>query len=318
MPFLQANGIRIHFLDEGAGPLVVLLHGFPELSTTWHRQIGPLAAAGYRVVAPDQRGYGQTDCPAQIDAYTILHLAGDVIGLIDALGEQSAVVIGHDWGANVAWNTALLRPDRVRAVAGLSVPPRARSSSRPLETMRKIFGDNYYMLYFQEPGVAERELEADIRGNLLRLMFAASGDATAEQRWNPVRNQFTSNLYHPPSVPAWLGDKQLDALTAAFAHTGFRGGINWYRNFDRNWELTAAFAGLPLRQPSLFMIGELDPTLPSARPAIEAISKTAPGLRRQLILPGCGHWIGEERPAEVNAALIEFLRESTSSQAGSH
>jgi pimeloyl-ACP methyl ester carboxylesterase len=308
MPFVQANGIRIHYLDEGSGPLVVLLHGFPELSITWHAQLRALAAAGDRVVAPDQRGYGQTDCPEPIDAYTILHLVGDVISLIDALGEQTAAVIGHDWGANVAWHVAQLRPDRVRGVAGLSVPPRARSASRPIEAMRRIFGDNYYIVRFQEPGAPERELEADIRGNLLRLMVAASGDSSPEHRWNPVREQFATNLHEPAAVPAWLGDAQLDALTVAYTRTGFRGGINWYRNIDRNWELTAAFAGLPIRQPSLFMIGELDPTLASARPAIEAIGQNAPGMRRKVILPGCGHWIGEERPAEVNTELIGFLQ----------
>jgi pimeloyl-ACP methyl ester carboxylesterase len=308
--FLDVNGLRMHAIDEGSGPLVVLLHGFPELSTTWRKQIPALVAAGYRVVAPDQRGYGQTDCPEREDAYSMFHLVGDVIGLIDVLGVEQTVVIGHDWGAAVAWSAALWRPDRVRAVAGLSVPPRGRAPLAPTAGMRQLFGDGFYMLYFQERGPAERELEADVRGGLRRVMYAASGDAPPEHRWQPVRGGvFLDGLFDPGAAPVWLGEEHLDALTAAFAGTGFRGGLSWYRNMDRNWELSAPFAGLVIRQPSLFMMGEADPSLPLGRAAIDALPQTLPGLRRSLILPGAGHWIGEERPDEVNAALLGFLEE---------
>jgi len=306
--FLQANGLRMHVLEEGAGPLVLLLHGFPEFSGTWRHQLRALAAAGYHAVAPDQRGYGQTDRPEREDAYTQLHLVGDVIGLLDALGEAQAVVVGHDWGAPVAWNAALLRPDRIRAVAGLSVPPRPRAPGPPTEAMRRVFGDSYYQLYFQQPGVAERELEADVRGGLRRLMYCASGSATLEQRWQPVmRGALFTDMFDPGAAPAWLGEDQLDALTAVFTRTGFRGGLSWYRNHDRNWELSAPFAGLTIRQPSLFLTGDADPGYEAARPAIDALPRILPGLRRTLVLPGAGHWLGEERPDEVNAALIEFL-----------
>ena len=306
--FLQANGLRMHLVDEGTGPLVLLLHGFPELSGTWRHQIRALAAAGYRAVAPDQRGYGQTDCPEREDAYTMLHLVGDVIGLLDALDQPQAVVVGHDWGAPVAWNAALLRPDRVRAVAGISVPARPRTPIAPTQAMRRAFGDSYYQLRFQQPGVAEHDFGGDVRAGLRTLMYAASGDAPAEHRWQPAAGgPFLAGLVDPGTAPAWLDDDHLDALTAAFTRTGFRGGLSWYRNLDRSWELTAPFAGLAIHQPSLFMMGDADPGYPTARPAIDALPRTLPGLRRSLIVPGAGHWLGEERPDEVNAALLEFL-----------
>jgi pimeloyl-ACP methyl ester carboxylesterase len=306
--FVQANGLRMHIVEEGRGPLVVLLHGFPEYSGTWRHQIRALVAAGYRVVAPDQRGYGQTECPEREDAYTILHLVGDVIGLIDALGESQAVVVGHDWGAPVAWNTALLRPDRVRGVVGMSSPARGRTSVPPTEAMRKVFGDTYYQLRFQQPQVAERDFEPDPRAKLRTIMYAASGDAPPDQRWQPTAGgPFFAGMRDPGAAPAWLGEDGLDALTAAFANSGFRGGLSWYANLDRNWALLAAFTGLTIRAPALFITGDADPGYPGARAAIEALPKLVPNLRRTLILPGCGHWVGEERPEEVNAALLEFL-----------
>lgn len=306
--FVQANGLRMHLLEEGTGPLVLLLHGFPELSATWRHQLRALAGAGYRVVAPDQRGYGLTDRPEREDAYSMLHLVGDVIGLLDALDQPQAVVVGHDWGAPVAWNAALLRPDRVRAVAGLSMPPTVRAPLAPTQRMRHVFGEGFYQLYFQQPGVAEREFEADVRSALRRLMHAAAGDTPPEHRLQVVlKGKFFDGLPDPGAAPAWLGEDQLDALTAAFTHSGFRGGLNWYRNLDRNWEQSAAFIGLTIRQPALFVMGDADPTYVAARRAIDAMPQTVPGLRRSLIIPGGGHWIGEERPDEINAVLIEFL-----------
>ena len=309
--FIQANGLRMHIIDEGTGPLVVLLHGFPELSSTWHHQIRALTDAGYRVVAPDQRGYGQTDCPEREDAYTQLHLVGDVIGLLDALGEARAVVIGHDWGAPVAWNAALLRPDRVRAVGGLSVAPRPRAAFPPTTAMRRAFGDSYYQLYFQQPGVAERDFSDDVRTGLRKMIHAASGDVPPDQRWQPVLRgaRFFDGMPDPGAAPAWLGEARLDELTEAFTRTGFRGGLNWYRNLDRSWELMGAFAGFTIRQPALFITGDADPGYPASRPAIDALPQTLPALRKSLVLAGAGHWIGEERPEEVKAALLGFLAE---------
>jgi pimeloyl-ACP methyl ester carboxylesterase len=208
----------------------------------------------------------------------------------------------------VAWNTALLRPDRVRAVAGFCVPFRPRAGVPPTVAMRHAFGDKFYQLYFQQPGVAEREFSTELRGGLRRVLHAASGSAPPEQRWQPiVRAGFLADLVDPGAAPAWFGEDALDALTAAFTRSGFRGGLAWYRNMDRSWELSAAFAGLTIRQPALFIAGDADPGYPAARPAIDALAQVVPGLRRTLILPGCGHWVGEERPDEVNAALLEFL-----------
>jgi pimeloyl-ACP methyl ester carboxylesterase len=306
--FVQANGLRMHIVEAGTGPLVLLLHGFPEIASTWRHQLRALADAGYHAVAPDQRGFGKTDCPERVDAYTILHLVGDVVGLLDTLGEPHAVVVGHDWGAPVAWNAALLRPDRVRAVVGMSVPARQRTAFPPTEGMRRVFGDEYYQLRFQQPSVAERDFGPDVRGSLRTLMYAASGDAPPERRWQPASGgPFLSGLADPGVAPAWLDDDHLDALTAAFTRTGFRGGLSWYANLDRSWELAAAFAGMTIRQPAMFLVGDADPGYVGNRTAIENLSNVLPGLRRTVILPGCGHWIGEERPAEVNTALVEFL-----------
>ena len=176
--FVETNGIRMHIAEAGEGPLVVMCHGFPESWYSWRHQITALAEAGFHAVAPDQRGYGQTDAPEAIDAYTQLHLIGDIVGLLDALGEEQAVIAGHDWGAPVAWNTAILRPDRIRGVAGLSVPPNAWSGKiPPTEGMKQRFGDTFfYQLYFQEPGKAEAELEADVRTTMRMLLYTASGD----------------------------------------------------------------------------------------------------------------------------------------------
>jgi pimeloyl-ACP methyl ester carboxylesterase len=298
----------MHILDEGTGPMVLLLHGFPEFSGTWRHQLRALAQAGYRVVAPDQRGYGLTDCPERVDAYSMLHLVGDVIGLLDALDQPQAVVVGHDWGAPVAWNAALLRPDRIRAVAGLSMPPSPRAPLAPTQRMRHVFGEGFYQLYFQQPGIAEREFEADVRAALRRLMYAAAGDTPAEHRLQVVlKGAFLDGIVDPGAAPAWLGEAQLDALTEAFTHSGFRGGLSWYRNLDRNWEQAAAFVGLTIHQPALFVMGDADPTYVAAQRAIDVLPQTLPGLRRSLIIPGGGHWIGEERPDEINAVLLEFL-----------
>src|SRR5215207_5150996 len=171
---IQTNGISMHIAEAGAGPLVLLLHGFPESWYSWRHQIAALAAAGFHAVAPDQRGYGQTDKPEPIEQYTQLHRVGDVIGLLDALGEEQAVVVGHDWGAPVAWNTALLRPDRVRGVVGLSVPFRPRGTSAPLTVLRRLLGEGFYQAYFQAPGVADAELARDVRDSLRRVLYGLS------------------------------------------------------------------------------------------------------------------------------------------------
>ncbi|MCQ4079164.1 alpha/beta hydrolase [Streptomyces sp. RB6PN25] len=310
---VETNGIRLHVAEEGEGPLVVLLHGFPECWYSWRHQFAPLAAAGYHVVAPDQRGYARSDRPEAIDAYTILHLVGDVIGLIHALGEERAVVIGHDWGAPVAWHTALLRPDVVRGVAGLSVPPQPRGSVPPLRAMHERYNGQFYWNYFQTPGVADAELAADPRTTFRRTLYAASGDnprnnPPAQPLVRPGRG-FLDAAEDPKELPSWLDESDIDAFVAEYREAGFTGGLNWYRNLDRNWELTAAWEGAALRVPSLYVTGDRDLVyaFPGMDRLIPALPQLVPGIRPPMILPGCGHWTQQERPAEVNAALLDFI-----------
>lgn len=310
--FVNTNGIRMHIAEAGQGPLVVLCHGFPESWYSWRHQLVALAEAGYHAVAPDQRGYGQTEQPAAMEQYTQLHLAGDIVGLLDALGEDTAVVAGHDWGAPVAWNCALVRPDRFRAVIGLSVPYSPRAPFSPIASMKAMAGENFfYILYFQEPGVAEAELEQDVRSTMRRFLYSASGDTKPGEQWRaalPKNAKFLDATINPERMPAWVSDADLDFFVAEFERTGFRGGLNWYRNMDRTWELMAAYSGAKVTVPALFITGERDGVLTFARAAYDALPKNVPNLRQSILLPGCGHWTQQERPAEVNAAMIDFLR----------
>lgn len=310
---LDTNGIRMHVAEAGEGPLVILCHGFPESWYSWRHQLAALAAAGYRVVAPDQRGYGTTDAPEAIDAYTQFHLVGDIVGLVHALGEKQAVIVGHDWGAPVAWNAALWRPDVFRAVAALSVPWSDRAPVAPTVGMKALFGDNFfYILYFQTPGVAEHELRHDVRVSMRRFLYGASGNAPDRGTMfgNPPPNTafFLEQLPDcGDDLPAWLTKADLDFFTAEFERRGFRGGLNWYRNLDRTWALSAPFQGKKIEQPALFVSGDRD--LIRANPGFEtAMRAVVPNLRKVVMLPGIGHWTQQEAPAAVNDALIAFLR----------
>ncbi len=309
--FVDTNGIRMHVAEAGAGPLVVLCHGFPELWYSWRHQLPALAAAGYRVVAPDQRGYGRTERPDDVGQYTLLHLAGDIVGLVQALGYEQAVVVGHDWGAPVAWTCALLRPDVFRRLGLLSGAYRPRGDVRPSEVWRRIAGERqFYQEYFQEEGRAEAELEADVRASLLKFFWGNCGEAPPERRWRWLFGQTEGcldSVAMPDALPSWLGEHDLDVFTAEFERTGFRGGLAWYRNADRTWELTGFLRSATIRQPTLFMAGEEDAVVTIARSAVDDLERVVPNLRTKVLLPGAGHWIQQERPAEVNALLVEFL-----------
>jgi pimeloyl-ACP methyl ester carboxylesterase len=316
--FIETNGIRMHIAEAGEGPLVVLCHGWPESWYSWRHQLVALARAGYHAVAPDQRGYGQTDCPVPIDQYTLLHLVGDLVGLMDALGEPTAVIAGHDWGAPVAWHAALLRPDRFRAVVGLSVPFRPRGPKRPTSLMPQTPDSHFYQLYFQQPGDAESEFEQDPRRTIRQLLYWGSGDPPRRPAGAgkgpagmvPRGGGFLNPLDAPETLPPWLLESDIDFYADQFRHTGYRGGLNWYRNIDRNWELLAAWAGAKVSVPALYVAGERDMVV-----AFQGMEKTlqdlrhwVPDLRDAVMLPGCGHWTQQERPAEVNAAMIRFLQ----------
>jgi pimeloyl-ACP methyl ester carboxylesterase len=306
---VEGNGIHIHLAEAGSGPLVLLCHGFPESWYSWRHQLPALASAGYHAVAPDMRGYGRTDRPDAIDEYTQLHHVGDMASVLDALEAETAVIVGHDWGAPVAWNAGLLRPDRFVAVAALSVPYTPRGSTRPTELLARAYGDTFmYMLYFQTPGVAEAELERDVRSTVRRVLYGISGDGPGMRGGRSRDSTFLADMPEPERLPAWLGEADVDFYTGEFERTGFRGGLNWYRNLDRTWELMAPWRGARVTVPALFVAGDRDPVIARTRAAVDAMAATVPRLCRSVLLPGCGHWTQQERPEEVNAALRDFLR----------
>jgi pimeloyl-ACP methyl ester carboxylesterase len=290
---VETNGIRMHVAEQGEGPLVLLCHGFPESWYSWRHQLTALAAAGFHAVAPDMRGYGQTDQPTEIDQYTLLHLVGDMVGLVDALGEGAAVI-------------------------GLSVPYRPRGTVRPTTAMPQTDEAIFYQLYFQAPGVAEAELSRDVRSSIRRILFSGSGEGRRASAGlgNPAAvgmvprvGGFLNHTAEPSEPPAWLTEADVDFYAGEFSRAGFRGGLNWYRNIDRNWELMAPYAGARVTVPALYVAGDqdlvvhfrgMDQLLPN-------LKRFVPELRQTIMLPGCGHWTQQERPKEVNDAIIAFL-----------
>jgi pimeloyl-ACP methyl ester carboxylesterase len=290
---IALNGIELNVVEEGEGPLVVLCHGFPELAYSWRRQIPVLAAAGHRVLAPDMRGFGRSSIPDPVEDYDIRHLCGDMCGLLDAVGEQSAVFVGHDWGANVVWQMAIAHPERVRAVAGLSVPFVPRAAAPPLAIMRRHFGEGFYIAWFQTPGVADAALARDVRRTL-----------TTTRQWTA---DWAAEQDTRLKLPRWMSEEELAIYVAAFERTGFTGGLNWYRNIDRNWELGAPLAQARVEQPAMFLTGELD--LVRRIWPEEVMDGWVTDLRATVIVPGAGHWVQQEAPEAVNEALFEFLRQ---------
>lgn len=314
--FVDVNGVRLRILEAGPpdGPVVVLAHGFPELAYSWRHQIPALAAAGYHVLAPDQRGYGGSSRPEEIEAYDITALTGDVVGLIDDAGAERAAVIGHDFGAVVAWNMPLLHPDRVAAVAGLAHPPVPRPRTPPTEAFRRIFGDNFfYILYFQEPGPADAELGRD-PARTMRLMLAGmrvpADEAAAMRMLAPTIGNggpagFLDRLAEPDELPDWLPAGDLEHYVAEFSRTGFTGPLNWYRCFDRNWHILGNPPARTITVPALFVGGTQDPTLGFTR--TDRAQEVVTGPYRQVLLEGAGHWIQQERADEINRELLAFL-----------
>ena len=310
--FVDVGELRMHVAEAGPadGRLVVLLHGFPECWYSWRHQLTALAIAGYHVVAPDQRGYAGTGGPDAVASYSMLHLVGDVIGLIDALGADSAVVAGHDWGAPVAWNTALLRPDLISGVIGLSVPYTPRGSDSPLATLRALYSDGFYISYFQQPGVADAELGADPRATLRRLLFAASGDGPAGGiPVVPAGGGFLDLCPEPAELPGWLTEADIDTFAAEFTRSGFTRPLNWYRTMDLSWELTAAWKHARVTVPAMYLAGERDLVVAfmGGEGMLAGLPSAITDLRESRLLPGCGHWIQQERPDETNAAILAFL-----------
>lgn len=297
----------------GEGPLIILVHGFPESWYSWRHQLGPLAAAGYTACAIDVRGYGGSDKPQPVEAYTLENIVGDLVGLADALQPGvPAILIGHDWGAPIVWNAALTQPERFSAVAGLSVPF-AGVPGRPFtEIFREHFtskGKFFYQEYFQEPGVAEAEAEADPRSFLHRMMFAISGDAPAGNFFDkPHGATFLEGLPEPTAVP-WLTDADLDFYESEFRASGFRGPLNRYRNHERDFAWLQGWQGKRIEQPSLFIGGTRDPatTLFGAVADPVAMMRLFAPKVEGHILDGVGHWTQQEAPEAVNRLLIDWL-----------
>ena len=310
---VETNGIRLRVAEAGSGPLVVLVHGWPESWYSWRHQIPAIAAAGYHVVAPDMRGYGKSDKPAAVEDYDVVDLSGDIVGLLDALGEEKAILIGHDWGAVVAWNSVLLHPDRFSAMLAMSVPNGGRAASAPLAGMRSAFGDNfYYILYHNEPGgVAEKEYDSDPRGILSRLYASTDTPRDPPTVTDPKRSAggWIPRLGKPKELPSWLTQADLDYLVSEFTEAGFRGGVNYYRNFDRNWEITPQLAGARIKVPVAFLAGTDDIVIRGAKEdALRTqMSRVADDLRAVKLVPGAGHWIQQEKPQETNAFVLDFL-----------
>jgi pimeloyl-ACP methyl ester carboxylesterase len=291
--FSRQVAVRLHAVEEGSGNAVVLLHGFPELAYSWRHQIPAMSGAGYRAIAPDMRGYGRSEAPEEVEAYDILELCGDVVQLLDEREIERAAIVGHDWGATVAWHFALLHPERTSCVAGLSVPLVPNPREAPLSIMREHLGEDFYIVWFQEPGVAEEALERDVRRTLVTPAV-----------WDP---DWAKQMDDNPRVPPFMHEQDVEVYVREYIRTGFRGGLNWYRNIDRNWELTRKYDDHKLAMPALFMVGSRDSTVKWMSP--DAMKDRAPDLRIEFV-DGAGHWIQQERPDDVNRALLALFSDA--------
>jgi pimeloyl-ACP methyl ester carboxylesterase len=309
--YVEANGLRHHYLTAGSGPAVVLCHGFPELSWSWRHQIPALAKAGFRVIAPDMRGYGDTKGPDDPETYTNLHVVGDMVALLDALGEQQAVIVGHDWGSPIAWTAATLRPDRFRAVASLSVMHNPRMPLAPPDFAKANGMEDLYWLYFQPPGQAEADMERDTHETFLRLMYGVSGDAARKgESWNlrvDPKVGLVAALKRPSTLPPWLTEEDLNRYADTYARTGFTSSLNWYRCMARSWQLSAAWADLKITVPAFFIGGKDDPTLTQLQRGVEMMKSVVPNLR-DAIMVDAGHWVQQEDPEAVSNGLIRFIK----------
>jgi len=312
---IETNGLRLHIAEQGEGPLVILCHGFPECWYSWRHQIGALAKAGFHAVAPDLRGYGRSDRPEQVEKYTILHDIGDVVGLVDALGEKQAVIAGHDIGAAIAWQAALLRPDRFRAVIAMSPPfrPRAFGSSATPPTTLMPHNENavFYQLFLMSPQ-AEAALGTDLRRTFRAQFYSLSGDRPASAGGGFPGGMVPRKgglLADPVSLPAWITEADVDVYVAEFTRSGLRGALSWWRNIDRGWELMAGLDGAKVTVPALYIAGDRDMVVAAFRDDIARQSAFVPKLRPVMMLPGCGHWTQQERASEVSAAMVDFVRQ---------
>ncbi len=284
------EGLHLHVVEAGEGPLVLLCHGFPELGFSWRHQLEPLVAAGYRVAIPDMLGFGASSRPDEVGAYAADRLAAGLLALVAALGESQAAYVGHDWGASLVWHVAHAHPDHVTGVAGLSVPYAPPAPAPPTEIFRRRIGDDFYIVWFQQPGVADAALSADVRRTLMTPEVWTADWATRDEE-----------LRRAP----WMTEDELQVYIDAFTRTGFTGGLNYYRNIDRNWEIATSVGDANVHVPAMFLTGSRDPVvrfMPSDR-----LRESVPDLRAEIVVEGAGHWVQQQSPDEVNTALIRFL-----------
>ena len=314
MRTIDTGEVALRCAVEGEGPLVIMVHGFPESWYSWRHQIGPVADAGFTACAVDVRGYGGSDKPQPVEAYAMERIVGDLIGLRKAMSPDApAVLVGHDWGAPIVWNSALTHPEHFRAVAGMSVPFSGVPQRPFTEVFREHFtnqGRFFYQEYFQEPGVAEAEAEADPRDFVQRMMYSISGDVPPGDYWDkPLGATFLEGLPDPEPV-AWLTEDDLDFYEAEFTASGFRGPLNRYRNHEADYEWLQNWAGKRIEQPALFIGGTRDPAtflFGAIEDPVALVKMFAPRAEGH-ILDGVGHWTQQERPDEVNAVLIDWLK----------
>jgi len=314
--FLQINGVCyfVKTVGDKSRPLILFLHGFPDSWYTWRHQLAEVADAGYYAVAPDMLGCGETDAPLEIERYSQDRMAQDIVGIMDALDHEKAIIVGHDLGASLTWQICLLYPDRVRAVVALSIPYGGRALSRPTDHMRKVFGDRFfYILYFQEPGIAEAELDVEINDSLLRIFYSLSADGkeyyaqfVASDNPNPATNYLETTTL-PELMPDWLSASDLAYYVSRYQDKGFRGILNWYRSLDIYWERTEHLNGKKITQPVYFIAGNDDPTTHMVRKAIDRLPSMTDDLRGIEFFDDCGHWISSEQPALLNQKLLAFL-----------
>lgn len=314
---IETNGIKVRAAIQGEGPLVVMVHGFPESWYSWRHQMAPLATAGFTACAIDVRGYGGSDKPNAVEAYAMKEIAADVAGVIEALSPgKPAVLIGHDWGAPIVWHTAVLHPKQVRAVAGLSVPwfglP-PMSLDALIKAMYIDQGKFFYQAYFKDEGVAEAAFEADVRGGLRKLYYAGSGDSVGY--WGAPDKEhgdaLLDGLPDPTPFPAWMGEADIDYFAQEFTGSGFRGPLNRYRNHTRDFEYMSTIPDRVIHQPSLFIVGEADLVLKmfggSAEAAFERMAANASDHRGSHMIPNIGHWTQQEAPNETTRLIIDWL-----------
>ena len=315
--YIEVNDIRMRIAEVGDdGPLILLAHGWPESWYSWRHQLKYLSELGYRVVAPDMRGYGGTDAPIAVDDYNIENIAADMVGILDRLGEERAVMVGHDWGAIVAWQTVQFYPNRFDGLIAMSVPFAGRQERSPMVEWRETFGDNfYYILYHNEPnGVAEREYDSNPRELLSRLYLSPRSPRESPAITDPRASAggWIGRLGAPKSLPSWLSAFDLNYFVGEFERAGFRGGVNYYRNFHRNWELTESLKNAHIGIPTLFIAGERDVVIGGASEARlqGAMSRVVNDLRGVILVPEVGHWVQQEAPDVVNQAMSDFLTDA--------